>query len=316
MGLLSNFFFGTDDRRKQALGILGKAGGGFTGSQVHNAMQNGGPLANQGSGLLGGEDPRIAAAKLYAMPGNAFDSLAGSITTNYNQQNAAQYQAMMQEARQQFEAQQPTGRQRDIERYTPNMTPDQRNQFGRDVLQKPQVQMQMGGSSGVWSDQQKIDANIPVENVVVDGKSGPKILVSGEAKGKSYDTLGRVETSLSSYKEMLKNTGTEIWPGQKKLAVGGLQKDLLLEMKELYNLGVLNGPDLEIMSEIMKDPTAISSQFYSGDDLIFQLETIIEPKIKAARERLDKQYGGSKVVPTVKPPEATSEGGWTVKRIK
>lgn len=73
MGILSNFFFGDDDRRNRAMGILGQAQGPNTSPQ--------GPIQpTPGTGLLGGQTNRLnAATELYAIPGNAFDPVAKNI---------------------------------------------------------------------------------------------------------------------------------------------------------------------------------------------------------------------------------------------
>jgi hypothetical protein len=166
--------------------------------------------------------------------------------------------------------------------------------------------------SGIWTDEQKEAAGIPVGDVVVSGKSGPKILKPGEKKAEEYEKLDRVDSSIAAYKNMISKVGTEYFPTEGKLAIGGLHKDLLLELKELYNLGVLSGPDLSIMEQVIMDPTALTSQVYSGDDLVNQLNATVIPKMEAARERLDKRYGKTED----KKEEPVSNDGWTVKRIK
>jgi len=290
-------------------GILGQQATG-------NTSQAGPAIPQPGTGLLGGQMGNVEAAmRLQAIPGRTFDPMAAQLMAGQNQQNNIALQNQFQNMR----PQQPTTTYRNLQAagLQPGTQPFQQAML--EAVNKPMVRIgSEGRGSNVWTDDEKRSAGIPIENVVVDGKSGPKVLVSGEKKGASYDTLGRAETSLAAYKDMLRKTGTEYWPGKNKLAIGGLHKDMLLEMKELYNLGVLSGPDMGIMEDIMKDPTQFFSQAYSGDDLLYQIENTVEPKLKAARERLDKQYGGSKVVPTKGASKAKGapKDGWTVKRIK
>lgn len=47
------------------------------------------------------------------------------------------------------------------------------------------------------------------------------------------------------------------WPGKRKDELATAHRDLQMQMKELYNLGVLNGPDLMLMDQILLDPTSI-----------------------------------------------------------
>lgn len=112
-------------------------------------------------------------------------------------------------------------------------------------------------------------------------------------KRQAWETITRVEDSLNRYRNDLETIGTEIWPGKDKLQLQGSYRDLLLEMKELYNLGVLNGPDLEIMESILKDPTSISGNFYGGQQVANQLDQVVVPKLQAARQRYEQTYGGA-----------------------
>lgn len=67
---------------------------------------------------------------------------------------------------------------------------------------------------------------------------------------------------LDDYEKLFKDTGTSSFarmlPGQKNDALSTAHRDLQMQMKELYNLGVLNGPDLELMNQILLDPTSVS----------------------------------------------------------
>ena len=52
--------------------------------------------------------------------------------------------------------------------------------------------------------------------------------------------------------------GSTAWPGARKDELSVRHRDLQMQMKELYNLGVLNGPDLDLMNQILLDPTSIT----------------------------------------------------------
>lgn len=107
----------------------------------------------------------------------------------------------------------------------------------------------------------------------------------------AWENVARAEDSFGRYRGLLERHGVELMPGADKLALSGAYQDLLLEMKELYNLGVLNGPDLEIMQKVLKDPTAASSAGYRGSTILNQLDTVVKPKLEAARRRAQRLYG-------------------------
>lgn len=64
--------------------------------------------------------------------------------------------------------------------------------------------------------------------------------------------------SLADYEDIFKDGGATAWPGTRKDKLSIAHRDLQMQMKELYNLGVLNGPDLSLMNQILIDPTSIS----------------------------------------------------------
>lgn len=64
--------------------------------------------------------------------------------------------------------------------------------------------------------------------------------------------------SMQDYEGMYKDGGSTMWPGERKDKLDTAHRDLQMQMKELYNLGVLNGPDLELMNQILLIPTSVS----------------------------------------------------------
>lgn len=54
-----------------------------------------------------------------------------------------------------------------------------------------------------------------------------------------------------------KPDGSTMWPGTRRDALSIAHRDLQMQLKELYNLGVLNGPDLALMNEILINPTSV-----------------------------------------------------------
>jgi hypothetical protein len=63
-------------------------------------------------------------------------------------------------------------------------------------------------------------------------------------------------TSLDQYKDTVKKTGNVFLPGVDNDTVSRERTAIQLQMKELFNLGVLNGPDLALMENMLFDPSA------------------------------------------------------------
>lgn len=73
----------------------------------------------------------------------------------------------------------------------------------------------------------------------------------------SYKVLDK---ELQNYGELVKKRGVSILPGtEARTAYDVSRRNIQLQMKELYNLGVLNGPDLALMNQMLVDPTTQGS---------------------------------------------------------
>ena len=68
----------------------------------------------------------------------------------------------------------------------------------------------------------------------------------------AYDAL---TGALDDYVDLVKKTGPAFMPGREKDALVQARRNIQLQAKELYNLGVLNGPDLALMDSLIVDPT-------------------------------------------------------------
>jgi hypothetical protein len=56
--------------------------------------------------------------------------------------------------------------------------------------------------------------------------------------------------------------------------MGNLYNNMMLQAKEAYNLGVLNGPDYDILQRVVKDPTNVSSLAFSNTALSNQADSL------------------------------------------
>lgn len=68
-----------------------------------------------------------------------------------------------------------------------------------------------------------------------------------------------VSQELDNFKRLVQKTGVSVVPGQDKDAIIQARTNIQLQMKELFNLGVLNGPDLELMEKLIFDPSSASA---------------------------------------------------------
>jgi len=106
----------------------------------------------------------------------------------------------------------------------------------------------------------------------------------GDAK-KQVLTIDKLLGSLDALEKNVKQEGMQIG-GMGK--AGGTQEalfqDTILQLKELQNLGVLNGPDERILLQQLANPTQLSAYIkgYGGPDYV--LSKITELKNKANRE--------------------------------
>lgn len=84
------------------------------------------------------------------------------------------------------------------------------------------------------------------------GKIPDTIRTQGIKADQAYTNL---TTALDSYQNLIKQTGAEAWHGDNMHALEQSRRNIQLQLKELFNLGVLNGPDLALMDSMIFDPT-------------------------------------------------------------
>lgn len=89
----------------------------------------------------------------------------------------------------------------------------------------------------------------------------------------SIDATASAQPSFDKLIALVEQYWSEVMPGQIKDQMTQLYEDILLQGKEIYNLWVLNWPDLEIMEEVLGGrPTNLSAKFKSKARLIQQFE--------------------------------------------
>lgn len=108
-----------------------------------------------------------------------------------------------------------------------------------------------------------------------------------------------IKEGLQDYRSLVEKHGTEIIPGEGKDALIAARRTLQLQLKELFNLGVLNGPDLALMNQLMTDPTdpmVMMGNIASGSDM----RERVGANITQLEGMLEKMWA-SQVAPTAQP---------------
>lgn len=83
----------------------------------------------------------------------------------------------------------------------------------------------------------------------------------------SYKTIAGDNGFLSKLKEIVEDVGTEIAPTEAKARMQALYAQYKLDYKEIYGLGALQQGEIDLLDEILKDPTKFLSYGRKGDVL-------------------------------------------------
>lgn len=103
-----------------------------------------------------------------------------------------------------------------------------------------------------------------------------------DLKGASANYLG-ISDDLNRLNTMVKEHGTETlaipgFGGQTKAEMQSINQSISLQLKEFEKLGVLNGKDLEVLNNIVPDPTILSTDKYFKKAETFQ--KILDSRLK------------------------------------
>lgn len=124
-----------------------------------------------------------------------------------------------------------------------------------------------------------------------------------------------INGELDRFTELVGKTGIEVIPGKGKDNLNTVRQGIMLQLKELFNLGVLNGPDLGLMEKMIYDPVIdplkegglanLPGQLYSaatGDAKDRTMNSVAE--LKRMLEGIKASVGKSII-----PSDSTSPGG-------
>lgn len=144
-----------------------------------------------------------------------------------------------------------------------------------------------------------------------DKKGGAPKIVPGiapkapEAFNKQVAGVDNVVNAMDFYKNTLTEIGGRIdrLTPSKRLELGTAYNNMMLQAKEAYALGVLNGPDYSILQQVIKNPLDPSSLIFSADDLKKQVDTFNEV-MSRVKQSIEKSYGQKSKIPAPKPSPA------------
>ena len=113
---------------------------------------------------------------------------------------------------------------------------------------------------------------------------------------KALNNASSLEKSIAQFETLLDTTGVQRFgPESKQLSTA--YNKLLLEAKEFFNLGVLNGPDLELMQKIVSDPTSFADLttlpgdiFTPGDQRLQGIKNGINELRKMTRAHIVERF--------------------------
>jgi len=102
-----------------------------------------------------------------------------------------------------------------------------------------------------------------------------KTKVLPEGLNKQVTGAVNLTDAISDYQSKIKGFGVKDFANPDKRAeMGNLYNNMMLQAKEAYNLGVLNGPDYDILQKVVKDPTNVSSLAFSNTALSNQADSL------------------------------------------
>ena len=102
----------------------------------------------------------------------------------------------------------------------------------------------------------------------------------GESQSKQLVGVNNLRDSIKSYQQQLDAFGTMgLFSPAARAKMGTIYNNMMLFAKEAYNLGVLNGPDYQIMTDMLTDPRSAKGLVISRNDMKAQtdaLDTIMQ----------------------------------------
>lgn len=159
--------------------------------------------------------------------------------------------------------------------------------------ENPTPQIIQSGS-GFTTVQPRTGIASPVVGAVGAPIAGPQ-RNAPEAYTKKADALLNMNDALDNYGDKLVGfSNVSMLRPDKRAEIGNAYQNTLLQAKEIYNLGVLNGPDKQILEQIIANPIDFTTAAISTDALIKQVDAM-KNIIQNQNTNLSKVYGQPKI---------------------
>ena len=118
----------------------------------------------------------------------------------------------------------------------------------------------------------------------------------GEGQQKQVSGIDALGSAIDEYVKALGTWKKEdALNANKRAQMGTFYNNMMLQAKEAYNLGVLNGPDYQILQSVVRDPTSMMGAVTSNESLKFQANTL-KRMMGKTRAAITKQPGGGSVI--------------------
>jgi len=145
--------------------------------------------------------------------------------------------------------------------------------------------------------------------VIPGGPADIKTQTLDATAAKQVTGVKNLQRAVKEYTDVLDNWGaTDALRPDQRAKMGTVYNNMMLQAKEAYNLGVLNGPDFQILQSVVTDPRSIVGTVTSNEALgkqATELARIMSGVEAGVREGHAKGGGGSDWTPE---PDRTGGG--------
>jgi hypothetical protein len=167
----------------------------------------------------------------------------------------------------------------------------------REAMNTPQY---METADGIVALPKKLPFGQQPTAIPVMGQNGQpinttKLTESAKKQITGIDSLGK---AIDEYTKTLSNwKSADIVSPDKRAEMGTKYNNMMLQAKEAYNLGVLNGPDYDILTSIVTDPSTLKGAITSTDAMAKQA-TELKRIMQGTRQAVANQGRSPTVQPT------------------
>lgn len=167
----------------------------------------------------------------------------------------------------------------------------QKQKFGLEVSNADKPQLVETSNGYVW-------ASPKSQNVTPATIGGQQLMGTKgnlpEAATKQVTGATNLKDAINNYKTKLESfSTTDMVNPNARANMGNAYNNMMLQAKEAYNLGVLNGPDYQILQSVVKDPTSAGALLVSkkalneqASDLAKQADIIISNVYKTHQRQV------------------------------